>query len=188
MKKFLSITLAVSMMFGLTACGKKNEEVKEEVKEVVESVDEIVKSDHYPVTISTYNYAKEPVEVSFEKVPEKVVAVYQNSIETLLGLGLEDRLVGIAGLDHDVKDEYKDAFANVKYYENLPTKEEILGMEPDFILSWLSIFDEKRFGDVDFWHERNINTYMAQNSGVAKPDSIENEYEDILNIGKIFDV
>lgn len=29
---------------------------------------------------------------------------------------------------------------------------------------------------------------MSQNSGVIKPDSLQNEYDDILNIGKIFNV
>lgn len=29
---------------------------------------------------------------------------------------------------------------------------------------------------------------MAQNSGVKSPNTLENEYEDILNMGKIFDV
>lgn len=189
MKKFLSIFLATAIMFSITGCDKKSEEVKDEnviVKDTVESTE--VKNEHYPVIITTYNYEKEPIEITFEKTPEKVVAVYQNSIETLLVLGLEDKIVAAAGLDHDVKDEYKEAFSKVKYYDNVPTKEEVIGLEADFILSWYSFFGEKRLGDVGFWHERNINTYMAQNSGVSKPDSIENEYNDILNMGKIFNV
>lgn len=189
MKKFLSIFLATAIMFSITGCDKKSEEVKDEnviVKDTVESTE--VKNEHYPVIITTYNYEKEPIEITFEKTPEKVVAVYQNSIETLLALGLEDKIVAAAGLDHDVKDEYKEAFSKVKYYDNVPTKEEVIGLEADFILSWYSFFGEKRLGDVGFWHERNINTYMAQNSGVSKPDSIENEYNDILNMGKIFNV
>ncbi|WP_229768500.1 ABC transporter substrate-binding protein [Tissierella pigra] len=189
MKKFLSIFLATAIMFSITGCDKKSEEVKDEnviVEDTVESTE--VKNEHYPVIITTYNYEKEPIEITFEKTPEKVVAVYQNSIETLLALGLEDKIVAAAGLDHDVKDEYKEAFSKVKYYDNVPTKEEVIGLEANFILSWYSFFGEKRLGDVGFWHERNINTYMAQNSGVSKPDSIENEYNDILNMGKIFNV
>ena len=41
---------------------------------------------HYPVTISTYNYAKEPIEVTFEKRPEKVVCTNQTQTEMLLFL------------------------------------------------------------------------------------------------------
>ncbi|MBO4360462.1 MAG: iron ABC transporter substrate-binding protein, partial [Eubacteriaceae bacterium] len=29
-------------------------------------------SEHYPVTISIYNYAKEPIEVTFESCPQRV--------------------------------------------------------------------------------------------------------------------
>ncbi|WP_077369483.1 ABC transporter substrate-binding protein [Anaerosalibacter sp. Marseille-P3206] len=190
MKKFLSLFLAIIMIFGVTGCSKESD-VKENVSTVAqESMEESENNNesHYPVTIKTYNYSAEPVEITFEKSPERVLAVYQNSIETLLALGLEDRIVATAGLDHEVKDEYKEAFEKVKYYENRPTKEEVLAMEPDFILSWYSLFGEKNLGDVDFWHERGINTYMAQNSGVVQPNSLENEYEDILNMGKIFDV
>lgn len=186
MKRILSLLMSVIMIFGITGCNKKAE-VLEETTIVKEEAENKEKS-HYPVTIQTYNYAKEPVEITFDKAPEKVLAIYQNSIETLLALGLEDKIVATAGLDHDVKEEYQETFNKVKYYKNIPTKEEVMGMEPDFILSWYSIFGEKNLGDVDFWHERDINTYMAQNSSVVKPDSLQNEYEDIINMGKIFDV
>lgn len=186
MKKLMSLLLVVLMLFAVVGCAQNTdaEETDPEVKEEVMTKD----GEQYPLEIQTYNFAKEPVTITFEKAPEKVVAVYQNSIETLLALGLEDRIVAAAGLDHDVKEEYKDAFSKIKYYENVPTKEEVIGLEPDFILSWYSLFDEKKLGDVDFWHERGINTYMAQNSGVVKPNSIQNEYDDILNMGKIFNV
>lgn len=191
MKKILSLLLALTMLVSITACSNDSKEKDDTASSNGQVSQEVEKDDqqsHYPVTITTYNYQKEPVELTFETAPEKVLAVYQNSIETLLALGLEDKIIAASGLDHDVKAEYKDAFADVKYYENRPTKEEILGIGPDFILSWYSLFDEKNIGDIDFWNERDINTYMAQNSGVKTPNTIENEYEDILNMGKIFNV
>lgn len=186
MKKTISAILVGLMVLGVTGCSNKNTETTPKTESKVE--DSNKQSSHYPVTIKTYNYAKEPVDITFEKSPEKVVAVYQNSIETLLALGLQDRIVAASGLDHDVKEEYKDAFSKIKYYEKVPTKEEVIGLQPDFILSWYSLFDEKRLGDVGFWHERNVNTYMSQNSGVISPNTLQNEYDDILNMGKIFDV
>lgn len=188
MKRIVSFLIAMMMVFSLAACGNKGvEEEKVEAKAKPETGVE-TKDSHYPVTITTYNYAKEPVDLTFEKAPEKVLAVYQNSIETLLALGLEDKIAAASGLDHDVKDEFKDAFAKVQYYGKVPTKEEVLGLQPDFILGWYSLFSEKRLGDIGFWNERNINTYMSQNSGVIKPNTLENEYQDIMNMGKIFNV
>jgi iron complex transport system substrate-binding protein len=105
---------------------------------------------HYPVTITNYNFAKEPVTMTFYKAPERVVAVYQNSIETLLALGLEDRIVAAAGLDHVVKPEFAGAFARVNYLgDSAPSKEQVIMLHPDFILSWYSIFQETRLGEVD---------------------------------------
>ncbi len=46
---------------------------------------------HYPVTITTYNYENEPVEMTFEKAPEKVFAYANSNIEELLALGLGDK-------------------------------------------------------------------------------------------------
>lgn len=187
MKRIISLLLVIVMLFGVTGCAKEAS-VKEEQPQPNE--EGLIKEEgsHYPLKIKTYNYAKEPVEITFQKAPERVLAVYQNSIETLLALGLENKIIAASGLDHDVKEEYQEAFSKIKYYDNIPTKEEVLGMEADFILSWYSLFNEKNLGDVDFWHEREINTYMSQNGGVIKPNSIQNEYDDIINLGKIFDV
>lgn len=55
------------------------------------SVDEEgAKRTEYPLTITTYNYNKEPVEYTFEKAPERVYAYAQDNIEILLSLGLAD--------------------------------------------------------------------------------------------------
>ena len=185
-KKLTTILLSVMLILGLVSCGTSNRE-SGDVDSNVQSQEN--NDSHYPVTITTYNYSKEPVEITFDKAPERVVAIYQNSIETLLALGLEDKIVAAAGLDHDVKDEYKDAFSKVNYLEDFtPSKETIIMEKPDFILSWYSIFDDKRLGDIDYWNENGVNTYMSLNSGVVSERTIENEINDILNLGKIFNV
>jgi iron complex transport system substrate-binding protein len=144
---------------------------------------------HYPVSISNFNYAKQSVTEVFTKPPERVVAVYQNSIETLLALGLEDRIIAAAGLDHDVKPEFAAAFARVNYIaEFTPSKERVIMLQPDFILSWYSIFNENRLGEIDYWNSNGTNTFIAANSGVSTNISLENEYQDILTLGTIFNV
>lgn len=185
MKGFKGLFAILMTMALLTGCGAKTAEDTAKVS----SDQATASSSHYPVTITTYNYQKEPVEITFEKAPEKVFAVYQDSIETLLALGLEDKIVAAAGLDQDVKAEYAEAFKKVNYLtEFTPDKESVMMLKPDFILSWFSYFSEKNLGDVSYWHESGINTYMMKNSGAAEAKTLENEYEDILNLGKIFDV
>ena len=41
-------------------------------------------------------------------------------------------------------------------------------------------------GDVDFWHDRGIGTYTTINSVLRGDESLENEYQDIRNLAKIY--
>lgn len=148
------------------------------------------KHTQYPVTIKTYGSDGKAIETTYEKAPEKVLAVYQGSIETLLALGLEDHIVAAAGLDNAVPDSMKDAFDSLNYLDEFtPSKETVTMLEPDMILSWGSLFQEKTLGDTMDWINKGTNVYI--NSNTARNDSprtLENEYQDILNLGIIFDV
>jgi iron complex transport system substrate-binding protein len=186
--KKIKISL-LSLVIGLSFVGcAKTESKKEEVNNKVESsMDK--KDGHYPVTISNYDYNKKEIKVTFKEKPKKVLAIYQDSIETMLALGLEDNIVAAAGLDHKVKDEYKEAFSKVKYLDEFtPSKETATMLQPDFILGWYSLFSDKNLGDVNYWNDKGVNTYMALNSGAVEPKTIKNECDDILNLGKIFNV
>lgn len=218
-KKLVSLLLAASMMAaGLSACGQsdaaagnsaassKSEEKADgaasESKETGSSSDsaaggssasdaESTDGSHYPVTIENYNSAKEPTEYTFTSAPENVVTIWTNSVENMLALGLGDRITLAAGVsEEDILPEYQEEFAKVKESASqYPPKEDIVALEPDFILGWYSTFsDEKYWSDTDFWNERNINTYIGLNSGVMPDQTIQNEFDDILNLGKIFDV
>ena len=79
----------------------------EESAEEAEGTAEEGTKTEYPLTITTYDYDGNEIETTYEKAPEKVIAVYQGSIETMLSLGLEDRLVATAVLDNEVPDDLK---------------------------------------------------------------------------------
>ncbi len=154
------------------------------------SVEATSKHTQYPVTIKTYGSDGKAIETTYEKAPEKVLAVYQGSIETLLALGLQDHIVAAAGLDNAVPDSMKNAFDSLNYLDEFtPSKETVTMLEPDMILSWGSLFQEKTLGDTMDWINKGTNVYI--NSNTARNDSprtLENEYQDILNLGIIFDV
>ncbi len=206
MKKGLVVLLSLVIVFSMFGCNSNNDVTDNNAVNNQENVanqndaanngqadadnqDSTESDSHYPVVVTNFNRAQESFDVTYEKAPEKVVAVYQNSIETLLALGLEDRIVACAGLDQDVKDEYKAGFDKVNYLtEFSPDKETVTMLEPDMILSWYSYFGDKKMGDVDYWNENGVGTFMMRNSGAAKTRSLQNEYDDILDIGKIFDV
>lgn len=183
--------LAVVMAASFAACKQEEKELEQPPAAPQEAATAPEASSHYPVTITTYNYAGEEVTTTYEKAPEKVIAVYQGCIETMIALGLEDHVVASYGLDNAVKEEWEAGFAKMNYNEEVfaPDKETVTMLQPDMIFSWGSLFGDKKLGDVDQWIEKGANTYMNTNTrpgGYAR--TLENEYTDILNIGKIFDV
>jgi iron complex transport system substrate-binding protein len=178
-----------------------SETEEKEVSEVAEETSEeeaensdidVSDNDHYPVTFTNYDETGKEIEVTFTEAPEKVVCATQCTIETMLALGLEDKIVYAFGGDGDlIEEEYADAFADLNHYKGWsPNLEEIVALEPDFLLGWASAFGEKYLGIVDSWINRGANTYLWTNSmgWVMEMDrTIENEMQDILNIGIIFD-
>lgn len=204
-KKTLSALMALTLTASLAACSAStpadttpSATPSENLVQTssTPSVDEEgAKRTEYPLTITTYNYNKEPVEYTFAKAPERVYAYAQDNIEILLSLGLADRIVAASGMDGEIAPELADEFAKIDYDEDtgVLSKEDLLALEPDFIAAWYSTFSDKRLGDVDFWHERSVGTYMALNSGCrggsgTYQQTVADECQDILTLGMIFDV
>lgn len=155
----------------------------------------VMAEDHYPVTINTYNYDKEEVQVTFEKAPEKVLCTNQSQTEMLLYFGLDDKIAGMAYLDGAVREDLKaqyDALAEagkeltVKGY---PSKEVTLALEPDFIFGWRSAFAEDQLGDVAEWNEKGVGTMILRCSNNTAPErNLDAVLADIADIGAIFDI
>ncbi|MBQ8108547.1 MAG: ABC transporter substrate-binding protein [Clostridia bacterium] len=155
----------------------------------------LAESDHYPVTISSYNYAKEPVEVTFDHRPEKVVCTNQTQTEMLLYLGLDDVIAGMAYLDGTVREDLLPQYEalaeagkelTVKGY---PSKEVVLALEPDFIFGWRSAFAEDSLGDIAEWNERGTGTMILRcSNNTADVRDLDAVLADFADIGAIFDI
>ncbi len=223
MKKAMAATMAAAMVLSMTACGsassstermdasaiRENNQASSTVESTTDSqasetseasatsstaAETEAKRTQYPVTIKTYGSDGSEIETTYEKAPEKVLAVYQGSVETLLALGLEDHIVATAGLDNEVPDDLKAAFSKTNYLDEFtPSLETVTMLEPDMIFSWGSLFGEKTLGDAKGWVDKGVNIYMNTNTHPKNNDesyskTLENEYNDILNMGIIFDV
>ena len=199
--KMTALILAAGMTFGSVSFAeeRKDAEAIKEENQATEAVSgsetetaasESQKKTEYPLTITTYGSDGQELETTYEKAPEKVLAVYQGCIETLLALGLEDHIVATAGLDNEVPDDQKAAFSKTNYLDEFtPSLETVTMLEPDMIFSWGSLFGDKTLGDAAGWVEKGTNIYINSNTRSSNDArTLENEYTDILNIGKIFDV
>ena len=146
---------------------------------------------HYPVTIENYNTKGEIEKQTFTKPPERVVAIWQNSIENLLALGVGDRIIAGNGVP-DKKfflPEYQEQYSKIPYTGlQLLDLETTMMLKPDLIVGWHSTFAPKVIRPTDFWHQRNVNTFIARSSIIgSNKRTLKNEYQDILDLGKIFD-
>lgn len=208
-KKVLAVILAAGMTVSMGACagsdsgnnsGDSGRISSESVVEDNQATDDIsgtqaedtetesAKRTEYPLTITSYGPDGEEYTTVYEEAPQKVAAVYQGCVETMLALGLEDHLIATAGLDNEVPDDQKAAFSKVDYLDEFtPSKETVTMLEPDMIFSWVSLFGSDTLGAPQEWEDKGTHVYINTNTAV-KEDSLENEYNDILNIGKIFDV
>ena len=150
---------------------------------------------HYPVTITTYNYGKEEVEVTFDKCPERVVCTNQTQTELLLYFGLDEHIVGTAYLDGTIREDLLPQYEALKAQgkeltvKGYPSKETVLALEPDFIFGWRSAFAEDQLGDVSEWHDLGVGTMILRCSNNTAPQrDLEAVLADIADIGKIFNI
>ena len=136
-----------------------------------------------PVTIESFVRRGEPFESTYTAVPERVVAMWQNSIETIIALGAGDRIVAGMGIP-----EYREAYDKISYkdlkYANL---ESVLMMKPDLLVGWKSTFTNKMLQTPTFWQARQANVYIAESSlGAQSALTMDMEYKYIRDLGRIF--
>lgn len=187
MKTFLLLMLII-LCTGCSNVVKVNEQ---SVANLTNKINIEYNRDNYPVNIENSNSKGEPEVQTYKKPPARAVCVWQNSIETLIALGVGDRIVGGMGLPDKkyLLPENREAYTKIPYTsrENLAV-ENVLMMEPEIIVGWHSTFSQKVLRSTDFWHQRGINTYIAPNSKPGRQNRLlEHEIQDILNLGKIFD-
>ncbi len=146
---------------------------------------------NYPLTIVNYNSKAEEESFTYEKSPQRVIAIWQNSVEIMLALGLEDRLIAGLGVPTDecLLPAHRDAYNKLPYKSlELLDLETVMMMQPDMIIGWYSTFSQNVLRGTDFWKQRGVHTYIAKSSSPNKEDRVlESEYQYILDIGRIFD-
>lgn len=195
MKKKLSILLTLALLLGLLAgCSNAEAPESEPVKdtEPVQSDDRNdEENSHYPVTIENNGITS-----TYESAPERIVAVEYPVAEILVALGLADKIVALApsmNTIDEVMPEYQETISNIPMFpesgmnNGTPTLEAILAVEPDFVYGTSYSFYESSCGSKEDYAANGINIYATEGTYVENP-TLENLYNDIENLGKIFDI
>ena len=165
-----ALALALSLLAG---CGAAPETAQSQ------GGDTAADDGHYPVTVTNYDR-----EVTVESKPESVLTLGPNCTELFVALGLGDLVVGRSLVNHSrgPLDEYADEVNAIpELNHSSATRERILSSGADFIytLDW-EIGEEGVV--IDEVEEYGMNVYV----NAAK--TLEDQYKEIEDIGKIFNV
>lgn len=144
------------------------------------------------MTVTNYDGNGRQIDTTYQRPPERIIVLWQNSVETLLELGVGDRIIAAGGIDQP--DHLKES--NRKLYEKIPvvsrhtiSQETAAMLRPDFILGWRFDFTGKAnsIGTWDFWNGRGVSIYMTNTDGAdyRTTHTIEDELQYIRDIGAI---
>jgi iron complex transport system substrate-binding protein len=141
---------------------------------------------HYPVTLKVYTDEGKEITQLIKKEPQKVVVIGQALAELMIAFGQEDKVVGVGYLDKSYS-KYADQICQMPIItDSWPSKEAVLALQPDIIISMSSAFRDERLGDISFWNERGIPVLLAINFTIGR--SIDEYFMDITNLGIAFNI
>lgn len=158
-----------------------------------------IETDRHPASdkavafsIENYDSSMKPHIYKFTQHPQRIVALWQNSIETLIALGAGDKIIAAAGVYNEkhLNPDYLEAYKRIPVRQTqIFSQENVLMMHPDFIAGWLFDFTGKgrSIGSSSFWEERNVNIYMNLMNGAEfkAQHTMEDELKYITDLGKI---
>jgi iron complex transport system substrate-binding protein len=146
----------------------------------------------FPVTVENCGRT-----LTFDAPPERVISMWQPPTEMLLALGLQDRIVAVAGNYAPFRADQQaaaDALTVIGTGMQWPSREVTLSEQPDFVISELLegfAFD----GNAGYATIAELEAAGAQvysNNACTLADvgskNIEQVYTDIANLGRIFGV
>lgn len=134
------------------------------------------------------------VQQTFSTAPKRVLAVSEPVVDDLIFLGVQDKIAAISACYSKSYAPYEAEYAKFPRLTEgtgYPSKEAVLGLQPDLIVSWGSLFGDSALGSVEYWQAKGIHTYVMTNivpiraSGRRKVEYIVN---DLQQLAKIFRV
>ena len=137
----------------------------------------------FPFTLVT----KDDAEVTFTKVPERVLVTNVNTGDQLMALGLEDKIIYTANNNTLVADAFRAKYEAIPRMEDKPTLEVILDMELDFIYGRSSAFSEKYNTEHNTLSQYGIMS-LSSIEGYKLAADLDDVYQDFYNLGRIFQV
>lgn len=140
----------------------------------------------FPLSIENCGFA-----VELTKAPERIVAIKSTSIEMLLALGLQDRLIGYAFSDGPVSEQWADrASGLVEISERLPGMEAVLDLAPDLVYAgWESNLTAEGAGDRATLAGLGVASFVSpaacKGAHQPRPLTFEHVFDEIAEVGRM---
>ncbi|SNY54644.1 ABC transporter substrate-binding protein [Paractinoplanes atraurantiacus] len=138
------------------------------------------------------------VEVPTGTPPARVFAAFHNAIEAVYALGAGDKVVGAAYLDNQLLPEYAAQFTAASYYpEEYPSREEVLRLDPDFVVSgFTGAYTAEGLGTRAELNKIGIGSYLFtqycpsadgkdQKDLAGNDVSLDSVYGDLTDLGRV---
>ncbi|WP_031508480.1 ABC transporter substrate-binding protein [Streptomyces megasporus] len=174
----LRTLIASALLVPLAACGSADggENGKDRGAAPVEG---------FPLTVTNCG-----VETVFDAPPERAVTMNQHTTEILLALGLRERMAGTAYLDDAISPKYREDYEEVTVLaEEYPSKEVLLGANPDFVYGgYASAFDKAAGRDRAFLEGAGIGTRLNVESCADGPVGLDELETEITEVARVFGV
>lgn len=197
-KRIAALLLAAVLVMSMGACAQKTEAPQKEPETTQEpaapaetkpeepTAEKPAEAEDYG-TVVIDNYGRE---VTFTKMPERVISMNIQTTEMLLALDLGDKVIGCSYNTCEVLPEYQEAFDQIPILsDTYASHEAIIGEEPDFVIGRNTAFREKASGTVEQFEAAGIPAYQSQGTIVSgRPEEMDDVYADLLNLGRIFKV
>ncbi|KOU75406.1 ABC transporter substrate-binding protein [Streptomyces sp. IGB124] len=124
------------------------------------------------------------VSSTYQAPPRRAVTMNQHATELMLALGLGDRIAGSAYLDDAVLPAYRPAYDKIKVLaEEYPSKEILLGADPDFVYGgYASAFDKTQGRDREGLAKSGINSRLNVEyctEGIVGLDQLKTEITEV---------
>lgn len=187
-KNFVLCLLLIVIVSLLAACGSNQKSTSDSTNKeaAVSSTNETT----YPLEVKIFDEAGKEYTQTFEKAPERIVTNNLSITEMLIELGLQDKIVGITNPDNKVTGKYADTVNNLN---NLGDKmkisrEMVIGVKPDIVVGRSLMFEDEYMGSISTLNDLGVQVFTQSASIVSKDPKLTAVIEDVLTLGKIFNV
>ena len=164
--KYKKLFIVLCLIIILAGCGDKNQPVINDTNES-------------SVTV-TFTSGGEEIVTSVPLQPKRVVVIGDTGIETMLHFGESDKIVGVAYLNQSFSKYQSDIEELPLINKSWASKEAILLLEPDLIISIDSALQAERSGTISYWNQKGIA--VIGYSDFTEGMSINNFKRDAENI------